>query len=78
MTCLFFSKWFLGSRKFIIMLLCILLGGTFRIFDLLSGRELVDLLQAMGVAFMGSNVAEHMLATAKNWVAAKYGNKGEE
>jgi len=65
------SGWFLGSRKFLVMLATLLLGASFRICNLISGSDMVSLFSSVGVAFMGANTVEHMFAAAKDWIAAK-------
>ena len=60
-----------GFRKFAIMFLLIIVGIIFRIFNLLTGAEFVDLLSATAVAFMSANGIEHMTKAVTDWVKGK-------
>jgi len=60
-----------GFRKWTVMILLILLASVFRIFDYISGKEMVDLLRYVGVAFMATNGLEHMMKAVKTWVQKK-------
>lgn len=65
------KAWFLGSRKFLVMLGLLLLAGVFRAVGLLESKDFADLLSAVGVAFMGANTVENMAYAVKDWLAAK-------
>lgn len=65
------AQWFLGSRKFLVMLLVVLVGVGFRVLGLVNGAELVSLLSSIGVAFMGANTVEHMFSAAKEWAQGR-------
>lgn len=58
-----------GFRKFIIMLLLIVIGIVFRLENLLTGTDFVNLLQGTAVAFMASNAVEHIGSTIKEWMS---------
>lgn len=62
---------FFGLRKTIIMLLLMIIGIVFRVHDLVSGSEFVDLLKNTVLAFFAANGCEHILTT----VNAYYNNK---
>jgi len=49
-----------GLRKWSIMIFLVLIAIVFRINNLLSGVEMVDLLKATTIAFFSSNAIEHM------------------
>ena len=57
-----------GFRKFTIMLIIIIIAVLFRIFTMISGAELVDLIKVTGVAFFGTNAAEHLIKTTGEWL----------
>ena len=71
------KSWFLGSRKFLVMLGLLTLAASFRIAGLLESKDFADLLSATGVAFMGANTVEHMFAVAKDWLASKASKESE-
>jgi hypothetical protein len=56
----------------------ITISTIFRCFDLLTSPDFANLLSATGVAFMGSNAVEHVLNTAKEWLATKVAQPPEE
>ncbi len=60
-----------GFRKFIIMLVLVLVGIVFRVTDFISGAEMVDLLKHTAVAFMAANGVEHMMKATQEWVKGK-------
>lgn len=60
-----------GFRKFLIMLFLYTVGVVFRVKDLISGAELVDLFKATTLAFMGANGVEHLVSVAKDYVNNK-------
>ena len=49
-----------GLRKWSIMILLVTIAVVFRIKNLLSGVEMVDLLKATTIAFFSSNAIEHV------------------
>ena len=63
-----------GLRKFIIMLLAMVMAIAFRIKGLISGDNLVDLLKATIIAFFGANGVEHIVAVVKDVAASKMKN----
>lgn len=60
-----------GFRKFLIMTSLILIGVIFRITNLLSGTEFVNLLSGTVIAFFSANTIEHVTDLAQDWVASK-------
>jgi hypothetical protein len=63
-----------GFRKFIVMLLLIVVGIVFRLENLISGTDFVTLLQGTAIAFMASNAVENIGSTVKAWIANKTNN----
>lgn len=59
---------FHGFRKLTVMLLLIVCGVAFRISDLITGAEFVDLLRYTGVAFFAGNSVEHIGKTVVEWI----------
>lgn len=57
-----------GFRKFILMLLLVMIAVVFRVLDLLNGREMVDLLQNTTIAFFSANGIEHIVGIVKDYV----------
>jgi len=57
-----------GFRKFLLMLLLFIVGITFRLADLVSGAEMVDLFKTTTIAFMGANGVEHLMTTVKDYM----------
>lgn len=68
------KAWFLGSRKFLVMLGLLLLAGVFRAVGLLESKDFADLLSAVGVAFMGANTVEKIMEPIQEWVKGKTNN----
>jgi hypothetical protein len=62
-----------GFRKMIIMLLLVIVGVVFRIENLITGTDFVNLLQGTTVAFMASNSVEHIGSTIKEWIKGQKG-----
>lgn len=60
-----------GFRKFLLMLLLVIIAVAFRISDLLTGREMVDLLQNTTIAFFSANGIEHIVGVVKDYVNNK-------
>lgn len=60
-----------GFRKFLLMLMLYVVGIIFRVKDLVSGAEMVDLFKTTTIAFMGANGVEHIMTTVKDYVAGK-------
>lgn len=69
----FFSMFELleGSRKFLIMFLVLFSGVAFRIKGYVSGSEFVDLIKGCFIAFVSSNIGEHVINTVKDYVKNK-------
>jgi len=49
-----------GLRKWSIMLLIIIVGVIFRIYNLVNGTEFVTLIVNSSIAFFGANIVEHI------------------
>lgn len=60
-----------GFRKFIVMLLLVVVAVLFRLTNYLSGAEMVDLLRYTAVAFMGANTVEHVMNGVRDWIQGK-------
>lgn len=60
-----------GFRKFILMLILYTVGIVFRINDLLSGKEMVDLFTGTTIAFFSANGVEHIVNCVKDIAAGK-------
>lgn len=60
-----------GMRKFIIMIMLYIVGISFRLANLLSGSEMVDLFKATTIAFFGANGVEHLVTGVKEMMANK-------
>jgi hypothetical protein len=58
-----------GFRKFILMLLVYSIAVIFRLKNLVSGAELVDLLKATTLGFLGANGVEHIVGAVKEFAA---------
>jgi hypothetical protein len=65
-----------GFRKFVIMILLIIIGVVFRLFDYIDGAEFVDLLKHTAIAYMSFNGLEHVTNLAKSAIEKK--NKKQE
>jgi hypothetical protein len=65
-----------GFRKFIVMLLLITIGVAFRLGNVISGSDFVNLLQGTTVAFMASNAVENIGSTVKAWISSKAPDSG--
>jgi hypothetical protein len=60
-----------GLRKFTIMFVVLAVASGFRIAELLSGTEFIDLVKVTVVSYMSTNAAEHLTTTLKDWVQSK-------
>lgn len=60
-----------GFRKFTTMFAILVTAIVFRILGLINGLEFVDLIKITGVAFFGTNAAEHLTNTVKMWLSTK-------
>lgn len=61
----------IGIRKFSVILMLVAVAVIFRLTNHLSGQNFVDLLVPVAVAFMGTNMAEHALNMAKEFLSKK-------
>jgi hypothetical protein len=62
---------FIGVRKFVIMLLFMIIMVVFRIMDYINGSEFANNLQMAVVAFIASNLGEHFIGIARTWIDTK-------
>lgn len=60
-----------GFRKFIVMMLLIIIGVVFRIENLISGSDFVNLLTSTTVAFMSANAIERIGDVIKTHILSK-------
>lgn len=60
-----------GFRKLTVILLLLIVGITFRLVDLLSGKEFVELLSGTTIAYMTFNGMEHLTGAIKDWLKKK-------
>lgn len=60
-----------GLRKFLIMLTLYLIAIIFRIKGLISGDEMVRLMEPTTIAFLGANGVEHVVSAVKDHYATK-------
>ena len=59
-----------GLRKTVVMGILIVLAVVFRIKGLISGDNMVQLLQGTTIAFFTANGLEHMTSTVKEYIGA--------
>lgn len=62
---------FTGMRKFIIMILLVIVGIVFRILDYINGVEFVDLLEGTAIAYFAANGGEHITKAVIEWARNK-------
>lgn len=67
-----------GFRKFILMLGLLAAGIVLRVYGLVNGAELVDLLKTTAIAFMTSNGVEHVVGAINNYNNSPESPKNEE
>lgn len=67
-----------GMRKFILMLLLLVIGSIFRVKDLVNGAEMVDLFKTTTIAFFSVNGIEHLLSFGKDYVASKVQSEAQQ
>lgn len=60
-----------GFRKFTIMVLLIIVPTSLLVAGLLDSKDYGHILGLTGVAFMGSNSAEHMTKVVMEWLKTK-------
>lgn len=66
-----FLNVFIDLQKALVMLLLIAIGIVFRIYNLVNGTELVDLLKNTVIAFFAVQATQHIVATVNTY----YNNK---
>jgi ABC-type glucose/galactose transport system permease subunit len=66
-----FFNAFLDLQKALIMLLLIIIGVTFRVLNLISGSDMVDLLKNTVIAFFAVHATQHIVSTVNSY----YNNK---
>jgi len=59
------KEYLVGIRKFSVMILIIIIAISFRLTDLISGAEMVELLKVTGAAFMAGNMVERIVEVVK-------------
>ncbi len=62
---------FVGYRKFVIMVLFLAIMVAFRLSELINGAEFAENLQIAVVAFFGTNLGEHVVNLGKEYVSSK-------
>ena len=60
-----------GFRKFTVMVAFMSIMVLFRVLGYVNGQEFSENLQLAVVAFMGTNLGEHLLSLGKEWVQGK-------
>lgn len=60
-----------GFRKFLLLLALYAIAVVFRVKGLLSGDEMVRLIEPTTIAFIGANGVEHIVAAVKDHYAAQ-------
>ena len=60
-----------GFRKFTVMVAFMAIMVLFRVLDYVNGQEFAENLQLAVVAFMGTNLGEHLIQLGKDWVQGK-------
>jgi hypothetical protein len=65
-----------GFRKFLLMLVIVIIGVVFRLKGLVDGAELVDLLKTTTLGFFGANGIEHVVNCIKDNNATKIALQG--
>lgn len=60
-----------GFRKFTMMVAILFIGILFRMWNFVTGAEFVELISTTAIAFFGTNAAEHITNTVKEWIKSK-------
>lgn len=68
-----FLNVFIDLQKALVMLLLITIGIVFRIYNLVSGQELVDLLKNTVIAFFAVQATQHIVSTMDTYYKDKNG-----
>lgn len=66
-------NWLVGFRKFTIVVLAIILATTFLLTGHIPGSDYVKALGVIVSAFCATNIGEHLVSTAKEWIKQKKG-----
>lgn len=66
-----FLNVFIDLQKALVMLLLIVIGIVFRIYNLVNGTELVDLLKNTVIAFFAVQATQHIVATVNTYYNSK-------
>lgn len=69
-----FLNVFMDLQKALIMLMLILIGIIFRIENLISGSDMVDLLKNTVIAFFAVHATQHIVSTVNSY----YSNQGSD
>ena len=64
-------NWLIGFRKFTIVLLAITLATVFLLTGHIPGSDYAKVLGSMVVGFVSSNIGEHLINAAKEWIKTK-------
>lgn len=64
-------KCIIGFRKFIIMILFLIVMITFRVLEYIDGSQFADNLQVAVVAFFGTNIGEHIINVGKDYIKGR-------
>ena len=67
-----------GFRKFVIMILLIIVGIIFRLSEHINGAEFVDLLKHTAIAYMSFNGLEHLTNVAKKSIEKNNKKQGDK
>ena len=63
-----------GSRKLIVIVMYMTIMVVMRCVNMMNGTEFADNLQLGVVAFMGTNLGEHLISGTKEWLITKSNN----
>lgn len=71
-----------GFRKFLLMILLLIIGVVFRIKGYVNGAEMVDLFKSTAISFFAANGVEHIVTCIKDYnagnVTKALGNQGDD
>ena len=73
-----FLSIFLGFRKFAVIVMFMAVMITFRLLEMIDGKEFADNLQIGIVAYLGSNLGEHVINIGREYMDRKSSKKKEE
>lgn len=67
-----FFAYLIGFRKLIVIMVFMAVMVSFRVLNYINGEEFANNLQLAVVAYIGANLGEHFVDTAKQWIEAKF------